>query len=137
MVDPNFEKDQRNAAGTLIIHDTLTPDPLSLKIVNNFNTSPPLGFFDILNHLIYHSTDYNRQGLATYKLFDDYRLFNDGFVESLLTVQLKQEGVHVYVAKVKPFMKLKTNEGKEHYDLWLILKGKDANRSSVLQAQCK
>jgi len=32
----------------------------------------------------------------------------------LLTVQLKQEGVHVYVAKVKPFMKLKMHEGKDH-----------------------
>ena len=42
-------------------------------------------------------------------------------MESLLTTQLKQEGVHVYVAKVKPFMKLKTDEGKDYYDLWFIL----------------
>ena len=54
---------------------------------------------------------------AAYKSFDDYRLLNDGYVESLLTVQLEQEGVHVYVAKMKPFMKLKTYEGKDHYDL--------------------
>ena len=57
-------------------------------------------------------------------------------MESLLTVQLKQEGVHVYVAKVKPFMKLKTDEGKDHYDLWFIREGKGANRGSVLQARC-
>ena len=32
-------------------------------------------------------------------------------MESLLTAQLNQEGVHVYVAKVWPFMKIKTDEG--------------------------
>ena len=111
--------------------------PISLKTVNDFNSLPPFGLFDIFNHLIYHSTDYDKQGLAAYKSFDDYRLFNDGYVESLLTTQLKHEGVHVYVAKVKPFMKLKTDEGKEYYDLWFILEGRGANRGSVLQARCK
>ena len=91
-VDPNFEKDQTNASGTVIIYDMLIPDPFSLKTVNNFNSSPPFGLFDIFNHLIYHSTDYDKQGLAAYKSFDDYRLFSDGYVESLLAVQLKQEG---------------------------------------------
>ena len=70
-------------------------------------------------------------------LTSHFRLFNDGYVESLLTAQLKQEGVHVYVGKGKPFMKLKTDEGKEYYDLWFILKGRGANRGSVLQARCK
>ena len=59
-IDPNFEKDQTNAAGTLIIHDMLIPDPFSLKTVNNFSSSPPFGLFDIFNHLIYHSTDYDK-----------------------------------------------------------------------------
>ena len=36
-----------------------------------------------------------------------------------------------------PFMKVKTDEGKEHYDLWSIVKGRGANRGSVLQASCK
>jgi len=58
--------------------------------------------YDIFNYLIYHSTDYDKQGLAAYKSFEDYRLFADGYVESLLTAQLNQEGVHVYVAKVRP-----------------------------------
>ena len=91
--------------------------------------------FFILN-MIYHSTDYDKQGLDTYKSFEDYRLFDDGHVESLLTAQLNQEGVHVYVAKVQPFMKIKMNETKEHYDLWFILEGRGTNRSNVLQA-CK
>ena len=105
--------------------------------MNNFTSSSPFGLHDIFNHLIYHSTDYDKQGLAAYKSFDDYRLFNDGYVESSLTAELNQEGVHVYVAKVRPFMKIKTDEGKEYYDLWFILEGRGANRGSVLQAKCK
>ena len=56
-------------------------------------------------------------------------------MESLLTAQLNQEGVHVYIAKVRPFMKIKTDEGKEYYDLWFVLEDRGANRGSVLQAR--
>ena len=105
--------------------------------MKNFNSSPPFGLYDIFNHLVYHSTDYDKQGLAAYKSFDDYRLFNDGYVESLLTAQLNQEGVYVYVAEVRPFMKIKTDEGKEYYYLWFILEGRGANRGRVLQERCK
>ena len=48
-------------------------------------------------------------------------LFNDGYMEPLLTTQLNLDGVHIYVAKVRPFMKIKMDEGKECYDLWFIL----------------
>ena len=44
-------------------------------------------------------------------------------MESLLTAQLNQEGVHVY-AKLRPFMKIKTDKGKEYYDIWFILEGR-------------
>ena len=81
----------------------------------------------------------NQEG--AYKSFEDHRLFSDGYVESLLTAQVNQEGVHVYVAKVRPLdrplMKIKTDEEKEYYDLWFILEGRGANRGSVLQARCK
>ena len=63
----------------LIVHVMLIPNPFSLKTVNNFNSSPPFGLCDIIN---YHFTDYDKQGLAAYKSFDDYRLFSDGYVES-------------------------------------------------------
>ena len=46
-VDPNFEKDQTNDAENLIIHDRLIPNPFSLKTVNNFNSPPPFGLFDL------------------------------------------------------------------------------------------
>ena len=51
----------------------LIPNPFSLKNVNNFNLSPSFGLYDIFNYLIYHTTDYNKQGLAAYKSFEDYR----------------------------------------------------------------
>ena len=47
-VDPDFEKDQTNDAENLIIHDRLIPNPFSLKTVNNFNSSPPFGSFDLI-----------------------------------------------------------------------------------------
>ena len=34
-------------------------------------------------------------------------------------------------------MKIKTDEGKEYYDLWFILEGRGVNRGSVLQARCR
>ena len=96
-VHPNFEKDQTTDADKLIIHDMLIPNPFSLKNVNNFNLSPPFGLYDISNYLMYHrhSTDHNKQGLAAYRSFEDYRLFDDGYVESLPTAQLNQGGVHI------------------------------------------
>ena len=136
-VDPNFEKDQTNDADKLIIHDILIPNPFYLKTVNNFNSSPPFGLYNIFNYLIYHSTNYDKQGLAPYKSFEDYRLFNDGYVGSLQTAPLNHEGVHVYAAKVRPFMKIKMNEGKEYYNLWFILEGRGINRGSVLQPRRK
>ena len=47
-LDPNFEKDQANDGGTLIINDMVIPNPLSLKTMN-FNSLPPFGL-NIFNH---------------------------------------------------------------------------------------
>ena len=58
-------------------------------------------------------------------------------MESPITSHLKHEGIHVYVANERPFMKVNTDEGKEYYDLWFIVEGRGANRGSVLQAKCK
>ena len=138
-VDSNFERDdpEKNLNKRLIIHDVAVQDPFTLPVQSNFIDSPPFGLYDIFNHLIYHSADYNKQGLASYKSYDDYRLFDDGYVESLSTAYLKEWGVHVYVGKVNPTMRMKTDEGKENYELWFILEGKGANRGSVLEAFCK
>ena len=74
----------------LIIHGVEIEDPLSSahEYVNSFNASPPFGLFDIFTHLIYSSTQHDKQGLAAYRTFDYYRVFEEGYVESLLTKPL-------------------------------------------------
>ena len=57
-------------------------------------------------------------------------------MESLLTVQLEQEGVHVYVAKVKPFMKLKTDEGKDHCYLCSLFSRAKVQTAAVYSKLC-
>jgi hypothetical protein len=131
-----FEKGNNNQdIHNFIIHDMEISDPFSAShnLVNNFVDSPPFGLYDIFNYLIFHSSDYDKQGLAAYK----YRLFQDGYVESLLTETMSKEGVHLYMGKVKPSMKEKTDEGKLFYDCWFMLEGKGANRGSVLKARCR
>lgn len=139
-IDPNFEKHDslHENEEKLIIHDMEIENPFSGShvVLNNFIYSPPFGLYDIFNHLIYHSTDYDKQGLAAYKSFDDYRLFEEGYVESLLTKTFDNERVHLYVAKVRPAMKEKIDEQNKFYDLWFILEGRGANRGSVLKARC-
>lgn len=121
----------------LIIHEMEIGNPLKMDTVNNFIDSPPFGLYDIFNYLICHSTTYDKQGLAAYKSFEDYSLFEDGYVESLQTKTLTNECLHVYVGKVRPAMKVKTDDGKPCYNLWFILEGKGANRGSVIAAKCQ
>ena len=85
---------RKNLKKRLVIHDDAVQDPFILSVQNNFINSPPFGLYDIFNHLIYHS-------------YDDYRLFDDDYVESLSTIYLKECGVHVYVGKVNPTMQMK------------------------------
>ena len=90
----------------------LIPNPFFLKTVNNFNASPPFGFYDIFNYLIYHSTDYDKQGLAAYQSFEDYRLFDDGYVKSLLTPHLNSRGNSCIWRQCAPFYESKNGRGK-------------------------
>lgn len=126
-LDPNFERDNadNNIKGRLVIHDIQIEDPFSMKTRNDLIESPPFGLYDIFNHLICHATD---------KSYEDYRLFENGYVRYLETVTLNDAGVHVYVGKVQPSMRSKTDDGKEHYDLWFILEGKGPNRGSLIKA---
>ena len=137
--DPNFEKVNNiyTMKQRLNIHDIQIEDPFTMKTKNDFIDSPSFGLHDIFNHLIYHATDYDKQSLAVYKSFEDYRLFQDGYVRSLETLTLREAGVHVYIGQVQPNMRAKTDDGKECYSLWFILEGQGANRGSVLDAFCK
>ncbi len=97
----------------LFIDDMQISDPFKMNnLVNNFIDSPPFGLYDTFNFLICHSTSYDKQGIAAYKSFDDYRLFEGGYVESLLTKTLTNKRLHVYVAKVRPAMKTKLMMGR-------------------------
>jgi hypothetical protein len=114
-------------------------DPQSgvYNYINDFIESPPFGLFDISNHLIYTSAEYDKQRLAAYKAFDDYHLFEEGCVESLVTKPLPMIGVHLYKGKVRPSMKKSDDtEGKVFYKLWFILEGRGGNRGNVLKAMC-
>ena len=129
-------EEQLNMSRRLLINDIPLPDPFTMNVINDFKHCPPFGLFDIFNHLIYHSTDYDKQGLTAFKSYEDYSLFHDGYVESLLTHYYKEAQVHVFVGKVKPAMKEKTKDGKEFYDLWFLLEGRGASRGSVIDAYC-
>ena len=122
-LDPNFEKDDQEKIleQRLCIHDMQIRDPFTMKTVNNLIGSPPFGLYDIFNYLIYHSTEYDKQGLASFKSYDDDKLFVDGYVESLETVALKDCGLHVYPGRVQPSMKSKTDDGKKYYELYAII----------------
>ena len=120
----------------LNLHDVQLPGPFKMDVLNNFKHSPPFGLFEIFNHLIYHSCEYDKQDLAEYKSYENYCLFYDGYIESLLTIHRKDAGVHVYVNKVQPAMKDKTKDDKEFHNLWFVLEGKGSNRGSILDAYC-
>ena len=91
-IDSAFEKEDGTEENQkLIIH-------ITLKIENPFTLIRLhyLASNDIFNYLIYYSTDYDKQGLAAYKPFDGYCLFEDDYVESLLTKTLESAGIHLY-----------------------------------------
>ena len=73
----------------IIIHDMEIVDPFALiassyNLVNDFGDSPPFGLY-IFNYMIKNFANYDKQGLAAYKSFNEYRLFQGGYSQSLLT----------------------------------------------------
>ena len=58
--------------------------------------------YDIFNYLIRQSTEYDIQGLAAYKSLEEYRLFQHGYVESLLTETLSNERLPYTWVKLNP-----------------------------------
>ena len=57
-----IEEEKQNLTRRLFIHDYQLADPVTMKVENDFRSSPPFGLFDIFNHLIYHSSEYDKQG---------------------------------------------------------------------------
>ena len=63
MLIPVLDYAKSKEENKLIIHGVEIEDPLSSahEYVNDFNASPPFGLFDIFNHLIYSSTEHDKQ----------------------------------------------------------------------------
>ena len=61
-LDSNFEC-RDDSERKLTIHENEIEDPFvnSHDALDYFNDSPPFGLYDIFNHLIYHTTDYDKQ----------------------------------------------------------------------------
>ena len=102
-LNPNFEEKNTLENEKFYIDGMEIKNPFtsSNNLVNNFAGSPPFGLYDIFNYLICSSTEYDKQGLAAYKSLDEYHLFQDGYVESLLTESLSIKRLHLYIVKPK------------------------------------
>ena len=96
-------------------------DPLSLKFSSKFSPddSPPFGLIDIFNYLIFSRADYDRKKLKAYKSFNDYKLFEDGHVQSLSLHKAKHH--FVYRADVLPTCKKSTFLQTSTYSCWFVL----------------
>eukprot|EP00794_Sanderia_malayensis_P021087 gene21087-23147_t len=119
-----FHEDSLDLSERLTIKGKKLPDPFSIPI-NEFSTRidnmPPFGIEDIFNFLIFKSSKYNRQNVASYKAFEEYGLFMDGYVEELI---LKETCGHfIFLGKVKPKMSKETRQSDFFYKLWFIVDG--------------
>ena len=111
-------------------------DPFSLDgYTSDLSDIPPFGLYDIFNYLILRRSDYDRKKLKAFKSFEDYRLFVDGHVESVMFNALDNSSPFcVFKCKVKPTQKDKTYLNKQVYDLWVIL---NSNSGEVELAYCQ
>ena len=92
-IDPNHEYGNAdNSKEKYIIHDMVIKHRLSYRVshavVNDFTDSPPFSLYDIFNYLIYNIADCDQQELAAYKSFEECRLCDKAYVDSLLTTTL-------------------------------------------------
>ena len=126
-LDPNFDNDNLTPhleRRTTLPNGTKVPDPFQMtELTNDLSSLPPFGLLDIFNHLIMSRTDYDKEALSSWRSFDEYSLFLDGYVRSLKQKRIDDAGetFHVVVAEVFPAQKDKTPEGKRCYRLWFIL----------------
>ena len=137
--DPNFEKDSLSQclnnrltlpAGKVVV------DPFAVKLLNDFSKLPPFGLMDIFNHLILSNDEYDKEKLASFRSFNEYTLFQDGYVRSLGTKTIEDNDgtmFYVVVGEVIPTQKEQTQEGTKHYKLWFIL----SPNGSVYSAFCR
>ena len=121
----DHHEDNLDLEERLLIKGTRVPDPFLLpedQFTNRLNHVPPFGIEDIFNFLIFKSSDYNRQKIGSYKAFEEYGLFQDGYVEQVLVKEF-ESGHFVFLGTVKPTMVSQTNCGAKSYKLWFVMDG--------------
>jgi len=102
-IDPNHDYGNAdNSKNKYIIHDMVVKHPLSLSyaVLNDFTFHRLLAYTIYLT-VIYNIVDYDKQELAAYKSLEEYRLFDEGYVDSLLATALATSGYALFVGKVK------------------------------------
>ena len=99
-------------------------DAFTLTTENKFNDSPPFGLFDIFNHLIYHSCDYDKQ--CWHHINPTTIIASLTMVtQNLCQILLQKSGIHVCVRE--RFLRAVVHSAK----------GKGPSQGSVLDALCK
>ena len=119
-----FHDDELDLSERLTIKGVRLPDPFTIpekELSNKMHNVPPFGIEDIFNYLIFKSSHYDRQKVASYKAFEEYGSFEDGYVHDLKVKEIS--GHFVFIGKVKPTMKPRSKEGEIHYKLWFIMDG--------------
>ncbi|XP_063438313.1 uncharacterized protein LOC134719237 [Mytilus trossulus] len=91
---------------------------------------PNVSLYDVFNYLLYNTSNYDRRKLKAYKSSEDYRLYFDGYVESLEMTELNS--LFIFLAAIKPTQKDKTYLNTSTYDAWIVMD----NAGDVKAAYC-
>ncbi len=139
-VDPDFANDSLKAC----LEERLTlpagkqiSDPFKMThLSKDMSSLPSFGLLDIFNHLIASEAQYDKEMLASWRSFDEYKLHQNGHVRDLNRVMVydnDDSAYHVMIANVIPTQKAKTPEGRHAYRLWFII----SPNGSVYSAFCE
>ena len=137
-VDPDFRRDSvyNDIQSKLKKAGLSNENPLNIDgYTSDLSHIPDFGLIDVFNYLIFNKSDYDGRKLKGYKSFEDYRLFYDGHVESLLFNPLQdKDNACLFKAQVKPTQRDKTYLNKDNYSLWFAL---DKEGGDVITGHCE
>ena len=91
-IDPDFANDSLKAC----LEERLTlpagkqiPDPFKMThLSKDMSSLPRFGLLDIFNHLIASKAEYDKEMLASWRTFDEYKLHQNGHVRDLNRVMV-------------------------------------------------
>ena len=112
-------------------------DPFKMTHTSNdMSALPTFGLLDIFNHLIVSKAEYDKEMLASWRTFDDYKLHQNGQVRNLsgtIVYDNDDSKFHIVIGSVLPTQRDKTPEGMKEYRSWFIL----SPNGSVFSAFCE